>query len=300
MNIWDEKNYTEPKKSFLNNNENVQNDIMSATKNGSIKSKCNDIGLTRRCPECRHVLSYSNKYKLIRANKKNSKCTKCCNKHPPDNNIYYRLCPKCGNRIDYVKKCRFVAAEKNNCKCKSCAMVDMAKNRPLPDEQARKNMSIAQTGRKHTEETLKKMCGKNNGMYGVFRCGEQNPFFGEKHDEETCRKMRVSAINRVLKNKGCVNIGKREIEYFTKLENEMQWNGIFYGKNENQHVLKDLGYSLDYYEPNLNIVVEYDEPRHYVCGKLKNKDITRMNNIKSKLGCRFFRYNEKLDELTEY
>jgi hypothetical protein len=139
-----------------------------------------------------------------------------------------------------------------------------------------------------------------DGMYGVFRCGEQNPFYGKKHDEESRIKMRISALNRVVKNNGHINIGKNETKYFIKLEDEMKWNGIFYGKNNNQYIIKDLGYSLDYYEPNLNIVVEYDEPRHYIRGNLRQKDMQRMIEIKNALKCRFFRYNEKIDQLLEY
>jgi hypothetical protein len=84
------------------------------------------------------------------------------------------------------------------------------------------------------------------------------------------------------------------------MEMEFDWNGIFYGKNGIQYVLTEFGYSLDYYEPIKNIVVEYDEPRHYVRNELRQKDVKRMDNIKSLLKCKFLRYNEKSGELKEY
>ena len=91
-----------------------------------------------------------------------------------------------------------------------------------------------------------------------------------------------------------------ETSYFSRLELDKKWDGIYYGKNNNQYFIKNLGYFVDYYEPNLNIVVEYDEPRHYPYGKLKEKDIRRMNEIKNHLNCSFYRYNEKIDKLILY
>ena len=56
-----------------------------------------------------------------------------------------------------------------------------------------------------------------------------------------------------------------------------------------------IGYSLDAYDKERNIVVEYDEARHYdVDNNLKYKDIIRQNNIIKYLQCKFFRYNERI------
>ena len=61
-----------------------------------------------------------------------------------------------------------------------------------------------------------------------------------------------------------------------------------------------LGYWLDGYDKDLNIVFEYDEARHYKDIKnniLTDKDIQRQQNIINKLQCEFWRYNEELDFL---
>ena len=303
-NIWEEKSYTEPEKNFLSCNVLGQEGITSEIKNDSTNNKCKDIGKKweRTCHSCSSLLSYSDKYKLLRAEKTGSKCIKCCNKHPPDNNIYFRFCPKCNRRLDYITKGRFALANKNNSKCKSCARPESARGR-VASQEARKNMSLAQTGRKHSNETKRKMRGEGNGMYGVYRCGEQNPFYGKKHTEETRKKMRLAMCKKIVqKNKETgqiANVNPNETKYFAKLDREMGWNGIFYGKSSEQHLL-DIGYFVDYYEPTLNIVVEYDEPRHYKCGNLRSRDVERMNNIKTALGCRFLRYNEKTGLITEY
>ena len=67
-------------------------------------------------------------------------------------------------------------------------------------------------GRKHTEETIKKMSGENNYFYGkgdlqrgeknymYGKIGEMNPFFGKKHTEETKEKMR-EAHKKIVRTK---------------------------------------------------------------------------------------------------
>jgi very-short-patch-repair endonuclease len=77
------------------------------------------------------------------------------------------------------------------------------------------------------------------------------------------------------------NVGKGESQYFDNLEQEYKWKGI------RQYFIEELGYFVDYYEPTLNIVVEYDEPRHYKNGRLKSKDMKRMEEIQKYLGNKF-------------
>lgn len=134
-------------------------------------------------------------------------------------------------------------------------------------------------------------------MYGVHRYDTLNPFYGRCHTEEAKRKMRVATCKRILKiqraSNGRINhVGRAEGIFFDALEKQRGWNGTYYSKSGRQHFLEDLGYFVDYYEPNLNIVVEYDEPRHYRRGVLREKDRKRMNEIKAHLGCQFLRFNE--------
>lgn len=59
---------------------------------------------------------------------------------------------------------------------------------------------------------------------------------------------------------------------------------------------------MDGYDKDLNIAFEYDENIHHYgyTEELSEKDIKKMNYIKEKLHCRFFRYNEKTNELKEW
>lgn len=86
-------------------------------------------------------------------------------------------------------------------------------------EESRTKMSNALTGKycgansywygKHiSEETKQKLSDTHRGMYAgeknyfydVHMCGDENPFFGQKHTEETKEKMRNAAKVRSIKN----------------------------------------------------------------------------------------------------
>jgi very-short-patch-repair endonuclease len=86
----------------------------------------------------------------------------------------------------------------------------------------------------------------------------------------------------------------RNKKYFNQLEKENGWVG------HRQYLIEHLGYFVDYYEPTQNIVVEYDEPRHYKSGMLREKDIYRMEAIKQHLGCQFWRYDEYNNTLKQW
>jgi hypothetical protein len=118
---------------------------------------------------------------------------------------------------------------------------------------------------------------------------------------ETSKKMRISAIQRIEKRYGIChpNYNLIACKYFDGIEKINKWNGMYATKNKEYHI-KELGYFVDYYEPKLNIVLEYDEKNHFESGKLKYKDIRRMREIKKCLHCKFLRYNENTKKLKEY
>lgn len=193
---------------------------------------------------------------------------------------WIRKCLQCKNEILYKDYIAFLLAIKKNTRCKKCYTKENNIGRK-PTLQTRQKMSISQKGRKHTEKTKQKMSGSNNGMYNVHRYDKLNPFYGKRHTDEAKRKMRISACKRILnlqrntKDGRINNINLKEGEYFDNIEKENGWNGVYYKKSNKQFLIEDLGYFVDYYEPKLNLIVEYDEPRHYVYGELKEKDIKR-------------------------
>jgi hypothetical protein len=88
-------------------------------------------------------------------------------------------------------------------------------------------------------------------------------------------------------------------EYINKLNEEKNWN-LQHALNGGEITVGP--YYLDGYDKDLNIAFEYDENKHHYgyTEELSEKDIKKMTYIKEKLHCRFFRYNEKTDELKEW
>lgn len=86
--------------------------------------------------------------------------------------------------------------------------------------------------------------------------------------------------------KGCAYIEKLNADNNWHLQHALNGGEISVGP-----------YYVDGYDKDLNIAFEYDEPKHYKDVEdniLTDRDISRMNYIKEKLKCRFFRYNEKI------
>lgn len=183
-------------------------------------------------------------------------------------------------------------------------------------------------GRICSDETKKKISeknsGENNGMFGKTHSDEYKEklrldiknftknahtpesiekmklkMMGKKMSEQTKMKMRISKINYIKEKNGgvCPMHNIRACEYFDDLSEKNNWK-LQHALNGGEFYLSELGYFLDSYDNVNNIVVEYDEPRHYDSkGNLKQKDLIRQNEIIEKLNCNFFRYNEKKKEL---
>ena len=82
-----------------------------------------------------------------------------------------------------------------------------------------------------------------------------------------------------------------------KLNEERNWN-LQHAENGGETYC--IGYWLDGYDKDLNIVFEYDEPAHYKDVQnniLNEKDIQRQQNIINELHCEFWRYNEAINLL---
>jgi hypothetical protein len=174
-------------------------------------------------------------------------------------------------------------------------------------------------GKKHTKETKEKISkansGENSACFG--RTGELHPFFGKHHTESV--KLRISESNSG-KRTGIENPAKRKdvrtkirtshnkrreslycgqsspnfnvdaCNYMDMLNKTHGWN-LVHAMNGGEFYIKDLGYWVDGYDKARNIVVEYDEPRHYKNGELKDSDVIRQNEIIAHLNCEFYRYD---------
>ena len=80
---------------------------------------------------------------------------------------------------------------------------------------------------------------------------------------------------------------KNACDIFEDINKSLGWN-LQYATNGKEH--KIIGYFLDAYDKDKNIVVEYDEPHHYYKdGTMRKKDIRRQEDIVKHLNCKFYR-----------
>ena len=272
------------------------------------------------CPSCKKELIFKSYSGYYRFKKYNRLCRSCCRvKHykPED---YIRICKICNSNMLYKTISEKNRSDRENRICKKCASFkfNAVRGKKLSDE-TKEKIRLKSKGRKLNEETKQKLkeklSGKNNPFYGKKHTdktiksniqknsGKNHPNFGKKSSEETREKLRVAKLNWLDKSGGRnVHNGKffnrKACEYLDKLSEESNWN-LQHALNGGEVIIG--GYSVDGYDKNKNIVVEYDEFRHYDRnGNLKLKDIERMNRICQKIQCEFYRYNELKNELKKY
>ena len=64
-----------------------------------------------------------------------------------------------------------------------------------------------------------------------------------------------------------------------------------HAENGGEFFIKELGYWVDGYDAERNVVIEFDESHHFVTGELRESDVKRQKEIEF-LGCEFIRINQ--------
>lgn len=265
----------------------------------------------RNCPRCNDSLYYFSKNNRDKLFKLNSICRKCTSKSQrvfSDIVIFKRTCNSCNKITTYKNRKSFNQAKRNNRLCIDCII-------KLPC----KNTTKQKIGNKNR--------GENNGMFGKThsdyyknilkqklthyplkhtKSGIEKmklSLIGRKHSNETKKKMRFSKIKYILeKNDGiCPRYSKKACKFIDEYGKQHGYN-FQHALNGGEFYIKELGYWVDGYDKEKNVIFEYDEPHHYneMTKLLKEKDIIRMNEIQNHLSCKFYRYNEKLNQIIKY
>ena len=205
--------------------------------------------------------------------------------------MHYRTCILCGD----VKKVQDKRAAKklycNDCKYLSPDRSEKISNaksgaghhffgKKFSDEHKSK-ISEGNAGKVMSLEARKRLSKSSTGKPGTRN--------GVKLSEETKRKIRVGGIE-TYKRKHSVypspTVNPAACELFDYLEKVLPLDGIYATKTGNEYHIVELGYWVDYYEPNKNIVIEYYERQHNR-PKRREKDTSRQKEIEKYLGCKF-------------
>ena len=182
-----------------------------------------------------------------------------------------------------------------------------------------KGRGLYKRTKKHREKMRKSlmglMVGENHPLFGTHVSeeskekmrktlgnklnGKNNPFFGRKHSEETKEKMRLARLGKkhseeTRRKMREFRLGKVYPNFNTEACKRIDEYGKKHGYNF-QHALNGgeihvIGYSLDGYDKEKNVVVEYYEHAHR---KTMERDAKRKAEIVARLGCKFIELWER-------
>ena len=273
----------------------IELDSEDITKNTVMKSNNETSNDTtnkwvRNCPRCNIEISYKykNNFKKATAEKKICRICAATGKTPHNKLSITDLdknCPKCNKIIEYNSRCALLRSLRNNTLCKHCSNLTYPNYTFDPKEW---NKSCPNCGKLQTYKTREAFKDAIILNSKCLKCATKESF-----NRDSIKKQRRE---RSL-GQHTPNFNSYACTYFDSLNVQNNWN-LQHALNGGE--IRVIGYSLDAYDKERNIVVEYDEPAHYNnVGQLKQKDVLRQERIITHLGCKFFRYNERTKELYE-
>lgn len=276
-----------------NKNESEINDITKNTVNqleNEILKDTTTEKWVRNCPKCNTIMIYKKASGLFYSTNHNCLCKKCRNINikPP----YIRNCPKCNSIINYKKVYVFINAKNKNTFCKKCTsnliISPILKSRwkkingPYQKICPKCNNTIIYSTRKILKNSIKQNSFCKNCQYKY-----KNHITLWNKTDKAREIFRKRLLKRVKGMGGICNYNPKACRYFDKLNEEKKWN-LQHALNGGEiHI---IGYSLDGYDKEKNIVIEYDEFLHKY---KKEKDLKRQQEIIKHLNCEFYRYDEK-------
>jgi len=202
---------------------------------------------------------------------------------------YYRECPQCSTKLYYSDKYNLKYAIKgiNGYKTKLC-MECVYKNRTIPiKDKYERNCPECNTTLSYVNRYSLKYSEDNNCK--CKRCMRM----GKKHSMETIKKIRVSNIKNIkrhIKNGGSMSpyYNPDACKVIEQYGEEKGYN-FQHAENGGEYHIKELGFWVDGYDKEKNVVLEIDEKHHFRNGKLRNKDVVRQKEIINYLKCEFIR-----------
>jgi hypothetical protein len=247
--------------------------------------------------------------------------------------LFKRVCPSCCKEMIYQKKSMMVHCEKHNKKCRSCAQ----KSRKLYGKTTSTCITCDKTFSHFISDGERKYCGRKcferrrkpsvclgcgvefyvpsevNLKYHSKECAYQNRdpdtcFFkknhtvnvGRVHSDETKEKISLKhRLNRSMLIQNTIQFPNFNPEACLIIENYGKENGFNFqhALNGGEFYIKELGYWVDGYDREKNVVIEYYEKDHLSSSKRIQKDEFRRKKIMETLNCEFIivYYNQKIE-----
>lgn len=222
---------------------------------------------------------------------------------------FKRNCPKCSKELCYSRKDHYINATKKNVNCRSCSKIGRllsAEHKVKLSESrrgkkrgphsiktiekirlARQMQPEPMLGKAHSIETRRKLSIANKGKLPSIEARKKmsKSQLGKRHSAETLLKMRLSHLSRIERNFGQVmpNYNPEACKLIEEYGKEHGFN-FQHAENGGEFYIKELGYWVDGYDKEKNIVIEFYEPWHT---KQQERDLIRQQEITSHLGCEF-------------
>jgi hypothetical protein len=261
----------------------------------------------RNCPKCRKPIYYVKDINRRRAKKRKSLCISCSQKGKIMSKAMRKKISKSrkGKTYEeiYGKKEALIQKKKRSILSKGKVV---SKEQKLKQSRVMKGRKPWNKGIPCSEETKRKISESEKGKiipislrkrWSKSKRGKNNPLYGKHRTPETLIKIsrgyRLATIKRLQRyaregyqvhpsfnEDACRLIDAYGNKHGYKFKHAM---------NGGEYFIKDLGYWVDGYDKEKNVVIEVDEPYHFKNGKLRDKDKKRQKEIKSFLKCKFIR-----------
>jgi hypothetical protein len=196
--------------------------------------------------------------------------------------MYLRKCKQCGNDVSHKNEKNLKRALKEDRVCVSCAQ-----------KVAKLGSNNGMFGKKHKDTTIKKI--KEKRKHQIFteetrdklsiinkrRLEEYNHWIGRAHTDETKKKLKLIAANRIHDNKWHPSFNVNACGIIEKYGKDNGYN-FQHALNGGEFFIRELGYWVDGYDIEKNVVIEYYETAHK---QMIEKDEIRIEKIKNTLNC---------------
>ena len=178
-----------------------------------------------------------------------------------------KICPRCGKRIFYKNGNSYRANKNKNTPCRECRYKSHSnllrgRKRPPFSDKWKKNIALA------------------HKASDVWKASMNTPEYKEKQ--------RQKMIRLIKENKTKVGYNKKACSVFDFINQSLGWGGVHAGNRKEQAV---DGFFMDFYEPTLNVVVEWDEKHHRKPSRHK-ADWIKQHTVLKTLGCEFYRIDD--------
>lgn len=229
---------------------------------------------TKNCAKCGREQMYSSYDSLRVSTYRQTICNSCRGlgrRTRPTEEKWKRVCSGCHREIIYKSAKSYLFCVRTNTKCRKCATKEVSETR---------DMSWTQS-----PEYKIKMSNALKSVRNTDKYGEE---FRRKCRENKQKQIQRQGVQRTYNPTACNFMDQFNSKFGTKLQHGM-----------NGGECQFIGYSLDGYDKERNIVFEYDEPKHHISTVRQKDDERQKRLIECLRPYRFWRYDEKHNRLID-